>query len=99
MQYFLSSLQHSDARITNHNNLFQNAVLFAGSHVKFNHSWHSCVLEEKGTGIFLFYPHVGKETEKLGIIKKVLPKSCNHKITGFAAGEEKVTQHCRIAQE
>lgn len=62
--------------------------------VKFNHSWHSCVLEEKGPGIFLFYPHVGKETEKLGIIKKVLPKSCNHKITGFAAGEEKVTQQC-----
>jgi len=60
--------------------------------VTFNHSWHSCVLEEKGPGIFLFYPHVGKETEKLGIIKKVLPKSCNHKITGFAAGEEKVTQ-------
>jgi hypothetical protein len=59
--------------------------------VQFNHSWHSCVLEEKETRIFLFYPHVGKETEKLGIIKKVLPKSCNHKITG----EEKVTQHCR----
>jgi hypothetical protein len=70
-------------------------VLFVVSHVNFNHSWHSCVLEEKGTGIFLFYPHVGKETEKLGIIKKVLPKSCNHKITGFAAGEEKVKQHCR----
>jgi hypothetical protein len=37
----------------------------------------------------VFYPHVGKETEKLGIIKKVPPKSCNYKITRLSLGEEK----------
>jgi hypothetical protein len=37
----------------------------------------------------VFYPHVGKETEKLGIIKKVSPKSCNYKITGLSSREEK----------
>jgi hypothetical protein len=54
-----------------------------------------CFSKRRGPEFFLFYPHVGKETGKLGIIKKVLPKSCNHKITGFAAGEETVAQHCR----
>jgi len=56
-----------------------------------------CFRRERDWNFFLFYPHVGKETEKLGIIKKVLPKSCNHKITGSLHEKKKKKQHNTVA--